>query len=198
MPANIPIATAGSKQPKHSRPVPANVRAAIARLIEGEGIVEAATAEGVIPHVLRRWLNRPDGWRFAKALRAERIKELALSNPEALRKVRDESDNGYAAVRAAVVIEEMAGERRVAGGPQVAVQVNAQTNVAPPQGYAYLPSDRPAPRTIEHEPPRERPEHPALVEHRRIDAQYRAEDAERRRREDEAMSPIFEPPFAID
>jgi hypothetical protein len=190
MPANIPIATAGSKQPKHSRPVPANVRAAIARLIEGEGIVEAATAEGVIPHVLRRWLNRPDGWRFAKALRAERIKELALSNPEALRKVRDESDNGYAAVRAAVVIEEMAGERRVAGGPQVAVQVNNAV-AAPPKGYAYLPNTRPAPATIEATVVPERPVPPSVERYRQIEAQHAAEDAERRRLEDRDANPIF-------
>ena len=210
MPRNIPLGTTGAHTKRPGR-VPKGVRAALKAFVWEGATLEAASAiAGLTIDTLQRWLKRPE---VIAAIREERrafFGWIVGTNAQALAAIRDLGSNDYARVRAVQLLEEMAGERKVPGGPQVNVnnQVNALSALPPDYrfppgyrrgpGYTYASCDRPEPKTIEAVREVERPPHQSVIEHRQRVEQHRLEDEARRRQEERDGNPVFTLPFMLD
>lgn len=102
--------------------VPAKIRAAVELLLELAGPPDYAKLAKQVGYCsaaeLRRWLNKPQSIRYLRNRKQERLEAINAANPEALRRVRDESGNSMAKVQAVRALESM-GEQmeHQAGAP---------------------------------------------------------------------------------
>ena len=109
-----PVLASGSREMKRPRPLPKLIRDAIVLLVRGADdldcpldFVEAAKVAGVRPQDLRKWFDRPA---FLQALRAERKSwraAVCAGNESALKRVRDNSENGMAVIGAVRGLEDL-------------------------------------------------------------------------------------------
>jgi hypothetical protein len=132
-----PIAPgAPTKPPRISK----KIKAAIGHLItmEHPRLEDAAKAAGMTTYQLREALKRVEVVRHLQAERLARIESACASNPEALLKIRDTTENAMAAVQAAKALEAMRVEENATGRG-----IGAEHRTP---GVVIVISDSPSPR----------------------------------------------------
>src|SRR5262245_2801898 len=118
MPATPAITSSGgASQPKRPRPIPKEIRAVVALMVNGIhgteddprplSFVEAARAVGVRPDRARHYLDRVEVRRLLIAERRAWRAAICAANETALQRVRDTSVNGMATVAAVRCLEEL-------------------------------------------------------------------------------------------
>jgi hypothetical protein len=114
-PAPEPLVSGKPRKPPR---VSAKVKEAILFLIgmEHPRLEDAAKAAGITTYALRQQLQFPHVVAFLREERRARIEAACASNPEALLKLRDSTENTMAAVQAAKALEAMRAEETQAGG----------------------------------------------------------------------------------
>jgi hypothetical protein len=157
MPTNLPVAASGSREPdRRPKPIPRAVRTVCLLMIYGNvdgqsddpdaapiDFVTAARIAGIQPHVMRRWLHRPQVIGLIRRERAAFRQALCCGNELALKRVRDRSKNPMGVVASVRALEQMPDDlhsRSAAESPHMTIQI---VNVAAPT---------PAPVTLDHEP----------------------------------------------
>lgn len=117
MPDHPPLASSAPREPmKRPRPIPRQVRAAIALMVRGRdddpdtkplNLVDAAKAAGVTPWVLRRYFDRPAVIALLRSERRAFTASLTAANPAALRDIRETAVNSMARVAAIRELERL-------------------------------------------------------------------------------------------
>jgi hypothetical protein len=117
MPQNSPLTSAGNLSlDRRPRPVPKKVKDAITLMVRGNPddpdgapltFIEAAKIAGVQPDQMRRWLDKPEVRKFLRAERQAWRAAICAGNESALKRVRDESANAMASVRAIQTLENI-------------------------------------------------------------------------------------------
>jgi hypothetical protein len=100
--------------------VPARVKVAIAVLLDQpkENLLAAAMAAGITTYRLREALKKAHVRTYLYHEKQALLDAVSAGNPNALKTVRDTSENGMAVVAAAKAIEQMRTEgQEVTGGP---------------------------------------------------------------------------------
>jgi hypothetical protein len=91
--------------------VPAKVKAAVEILLTLDTALDYAALAKQVGYCsaaeLRRWLTKPQSIKYHHDRKFERLQQINAANPEALRKVRDESENAMAKVQAVRTLESM-------------------------------------------------------------------------------------------
>jgi hypothetical protein len=150
MPLNLPIASSGPRAPdkQRPRPLPKHVRQMIELMVRGRpddpdcaplSFIEAGRLAGIRPDIARKWLDRPEVRSFLRAERAVFRASINASNELALRRVRDESENGMAVCAAVRTLENIATEADAREGRGGAATACGFLIVVPSE---YLPKDR--------------------------------------------------------
>lgn len=112
---NIPI-TSSSRAPdkQRPRPLPKAIKAVIVAMVSGRPgdpdaapltFIEAAKLCGVAPDHMRRWLDRPEARAFLRSERTAWRESICAGNENALKRVRDHSENAMAVVRSVQALE---------------------------------------------------------------------------------------------
>jgi hypothetical protein len=145
--------------------VPARVKVAIAVLLDQpkENLLAAAMAAGITTYRLREALKKAHVRTYLYHEKQALLDAVSAGNPNALKTVRDTSENGMAVVAAAKAIEQMRTEgQEVAGGPMRAAPgfvILIKTQGEPDRVVG--PS---APPLIEHQPSPDHEYEPVGVE----------------------------------
>jgi hypothetical protein len=107
-----------SGKPRKPPRVNPKVKQAILYLIDMEHprLEDAAKSVGMTTKNLREQLRFPHVVRYLQEERRARLEAACASNPEALLKIRDTTENAMAAVQAAKALEQMRIEESQAGG----------------------------------------------------------------------------------
>jgi hypothetical protein len=170
MPDIQPIGASGRFDRKRPRSIPKNVQEAISLMVVGKvddpdctplDFVQAATAVGLKPFVLRRHLEKPHVRAYLLAEKRAFNAMVCLANPAALQRIRDKSVNGMAVVASVRALEQLdeegTGGRTLDPKQQPGVTIRVVTVVQQAPATPPTISIKPAPRTIEHDreaPPR--------------------------------------------
>src|SRR6516164_5230040 len=114
----LPFASSAPRQPdrQRPRPIPADVKAVIHLMVWGDDanpdalpldLIAACAVAGVQPYRMRRYLDRPSVIAHLRAEHRKFREVVCCGNTAALRKVRNESQNGLAVVAS---VRALAGE----------------------------------------------------------------------------------------
>jgi hypothetical protein len=152
MPANPPLTAAGPREPKRTRSIPRNVRAALDLMVYGRpddedakpvDFIEAAKDCDIRPDIMRRWLDRAQVRAYLLASRRTFRAAICSANEGALQTIRDTAANSMArvaAIRTLEALDEEASTRPPGTAtPGVIIRIVHQVSA-------------PAPRIIEHDP----------------------------------------------
>jgi hypothetical protein len=152
-----PIATSGPREPAKPQPIPKAIRAAIELMICGRpddinaaplSMIEACAASGIKPYVMRRALDKPRVIAYLRSERRAFREAICCGNEAALKRVRDESQNGMVTVASVRALEGIADADTASPG-QVSAGVTIRIINAP------RPIDvTPSRGVIEHDPQR--------------------------------------------
>jgi hypothetical protein len=133
----LPFASSAPRQPdrQRARPIPADVKAVIHLMVWGDDanpdalpldLIAACAAVGVKPYRMRRYLDRPSVIAHLRAEHRKFREVVCCGNTAALRKVRNESQNGLAvvaSVRALAGEQAVDAERADAPSPGVTIRI---------------------------------------------------------------------------
>src|SRR5690348_11586368 len=116
VPTNPPLTASGPRELKRPRPIPRNVRDAIALMVFGRlddpdcrplDFIEAAKTAGIKPDVMRRYLDRGEVRALLHAERRAFRDAICAGNEGALARVRDTAANSMARVAAVRALEQL-------------------------------------------------------------------------------------------
>jgi len=110
-----PPVRASGREPKRPTRLPAKVKVAILLMVYGDpdnpdkplDFIAAAKLAGVQVDHMRRWLHRPEAASMLRKERAAFRLGLTAGNENALRRIRDRSENPMAVVRSVQVLNDM-------------------------------------------------------------------------------------------